>query len=154
MVKTIDSFVGEYEFLSNFYMSPVSFFFPYLNKSYEFPAVEHAYQASKTLLEEWIEKIRAAETPGKAKRLGRKCPLRDDWKPLNVMYSLLVIKFTDPVLKKKLLDTGVSLLVEGNHWHDQFWGDCRCPKHKDKQGQNQLGRLLTEIRTDIRLGPL
>jgi len=62
----IDSFDGEFAFLSNFYSSPVIY------DGKKWPTVEHAFQAQKTLDEREQELIRTAKTPGKAKRLGRK----------------------------------------------------------------------------------
>ncbi|MCD7839046.1 MAG: NADAR family protein [Erysipelotrichaceae bacterium] len=52
----------------------------------------------------------------KAKRAGRKVKLRTDWEDvkLNIMKELIMIKFQNPLLKEKLLNTGDALLIEGN----------------------------------------
>lgn len=69
----IDSFRGEYAFLSNFYHAP------FIVKGIRVDTVEHAFQACKTLDKTEQKKILSAKTPGEAKRLGRKCTLRKDW---------------------------------------------------------------------------
>jgi predicted NAD-dependent protein-ADP-ribosyltransferase YbiA (DUF1768 family) len=51
-------------------------------------------------------------------------------------------------------------MIEGNWWHDNFWGDCYCNnksgKHPEclKPGLNKLGLLLMNLRRyfqDIRM---
>lgn len=69
----INSFDGEFAFLSNFYNSPIS------DGEITYPTVEHYFQAMKTSNIEEVMEIAAAPTPGQAKRLGRKCHLRPDW---------------------------------------------------------------------------
>lgn len=135
----IDRFIGEYEFLSNFYPSEVEY------KGIKFPTVEHAFQASKCKTKEEMQKFTEYETPGKAKRAGRKVDLRDGWETVKlfVMEELLRQKFSNPAMARKLLDTGGIVLVEGNHWNDTFWGVC------DGKGENHLGILLMKIRKEL-----
>jgi predicted NAD-dependent protein-ADP-ribosyltransferase YbiA (DUF1768 family) len=59
---------------------------------------------------------------------------------------LLRQKFTDPGLRARLLATGTALLREGNWWRDTFWG----VDQRTGAGQNHLGRLLMEIRDELR----
>lgn len=146
MMKMIDKFDGEFAFLSNFYPSAIS------DGYTTFPTVEHYFQACKCEYMDDYDAIAAAPTPGQAKRLGRQAVLRDDWEQnkLNVMETALCKKFAIPKLREQLLATGDAYLVEGNHWHDNFWGDCGCEKCKHTHGQNNLGKLLMKIRADIR----
>jgi ribA/ribD-fused uncharacterized protein len=62
----------------------------------------------------------------------------------------LRLKFTqNPELRRRLLDTGDAVLVEGNTWHDNYWGTCtfrRCSKTK---GKNMLGKLLMQVRQEL-----
>jgi predicted NAD-dependent protein-ADP-ribosyltransferase YbiA (DUF1768 family) len=74
-------------------------------------------------------------TPGEAKKLARKLTaqgyLRKDWEQasLGIMEGLVRQKFSlYPTLREKLLATGDEELVEGNYWHDNFWGACSCRK--------------------------
>jgi len=107
-----------------------------------FKTVEHAYQAAKTYSIDDRMKIANADTPGQAKRLGRKANVRSDWESVKVgvMRGLLIQKFSDVNLRKKLLATGKQELIEGNEWGDLFWGVCK------GNGKNILGKLLMEIR--------
>ena len=146
MMMKIDKFDGEFAFLSNFYPSAIS------DGYTTFPTVEHYFQACKCEYMDDYDAIAAAPTPGQAKRLGRQAVLRDDWEQnkLNVMETALRKKFAIPKLREQLLATGDAYLVEGNFWHDNAWGDCGCEKCKHTHGQNNLGKLLMKIRTDIR----
>ena len=141
----INCFEGEFAFLSNFYGSPIS------DGEITYPTVEHYFQAMKTPSMEEAVEIAAAPTPGRAKRLGRKCQLRLDWEEIKipVMRSALRKKFSDPGLKAKLLATGDQYLEEGNYWCDNFWGVCYCNKCQDTIAHNHLGKLLMELRTKL-----
>lgn len=138
LADAIDSFRGEYAFLSNFHDCPVTY------QGYTYPNNEAAFQAQKDL-------SRSGEftslNPTMAKRLGRKVKLRPDWEKVKVgiMAEIVRSKFTQhPDLKEKLLATGDRLLVEGNTWNDTFWGICR------GKGQNHLGKILMKIREELR----
>jgi N-glycosidase YbiA len=135
----IDSFRGNYGFLSNFSLVDVEF------DGRVYPSVEHAYQAAKTTDSIAREQIRRAYSPSQAKRMGRKLDLRPDWDSvkLGVMEMLLRQKFGAEPLKSKLAATYPHELVEGNHWNDTYWGVC------DGKGENHLGRLLMKMRSDI-----
>ena len=139
----INKFEGQYEFLSNFFPSVIEY------GGIQYPTVEHAFQAAKSLSEEEQAAISIAKTPGIAKRLGRKVVLRPDWEEvkIEVMRQCLAKKFEHPDLCAKLLATGDEELIEGNHWHDNFWGSCSCEKCGGN-GQNQLGKLLMKIRNE------
>lgn len=139
-VKTcIDSFSGEYEWLSNFYPCQVEF------DGEVYPTVEHAYQAAKTLNPIERKMIGGAKTPGQAKKLAKKCSRRDHWEVMKipVMRGLLEQKFNQLFFRKKLTETGGAILIEGNYWGDVFWGVCK------GEGTNHLGRLLMDIREEL-----
>lgn len=128
----IDSFIGEYRFLSNFYPSPID----------GYPTVEHAFQALKADNSEDMEYIRTRPTPGEAKRAGRKVKMKAGWNDirLSVMRALVFKKFENEALKQKLLATGDAELIEGNTWNDTFWGVCK------GVGENNLGKILMDAR--------
>lgn len=142
----IDNFRHDYYFLSNFY--PCRIYWGGIG----FPTVEHAYQATKTDDEKIIKKIANlhADKAGIAKWMGNKCKLRPHWDKtkLTLMLTLLRQKFDQSALKQKLLNTGSQELVEGNYWHDNYWGDCKCKKCKDIIGLNMLGILLMKLRRE------
>ena len=142
--EVIDRFTGPYAFLSNFHPCRVTFY------GMTFPSVEAAFQAVKCA----DHRDRAqflAMTPEQAKRRGRQIRMRDDWdaRKRTIMHNLLVHKFSEnPDLIPKLLATGGAVLVEGNTWHDNYWGCCTCSRCGGRRGRNNLGRLLMELRAD------
>lgn len=69
---------------------------------------------------------------------------------MEVMLNCIRLKFRQhPKLKKKLLGTGDAVLIEGNTWHDNIWGDCSCPKCWNIEGKNLLGRILMQVREEL-----
>lgn len=155
--KPIEEFSGRYSFLSNFSPAPVYILIG--TKWVRCPTVEHGYQASKTGSQHWRRRIAEAKTPGEAKRMGRARTIHrlsywDDVKTV-VMLELLRQKFSRSALRERLLRTGDAQLVEGNTWHDTFWGVCNCgaceiETRGDWRGENWLGRLLMRVRRDVR----
>ena len=71
-----------------------------------------------------------------------------DDKRLDLMIELLIQKYSNDGLMKKLLETGDKYLIEGNTWNDTFWGIC------NDQGKNYLGRILMNIRQKINEGQI
>lgn len=138
----ISKFTGEYSFLSNFYIVPISY------EGIIYPSVEHAFQAAKTLDGKKKLEIARFDTPGKAKKAGRKLKLRADWEEikLDIMLELLRKKFFFKDLQEMLLKTGDEELIEGNSWGDTYWG-----KYYGV-GENHLGKLLLQVREEIRNG--
>ena len=136
METKISEFKDEFAFLSNFWPNTGI-------------TVEHKFQAAKTDDVWWKIQILHEENPGKAKRLGRKCPIVSDWEEIktDVMLNLLREKFSNLELKEKLLSTGDLILEEGNTWNDTFWGIC--PPNSNN-GLNTLGRLLMQVREELK----
>jgi len=133
----IGPFKNEYEFLSNFYPSIIFY------DGFIYPTVEHAFQASKTMDYDLRLKICLAETPGKAKKIGRIVKLRSYWHEIKIiiMKDLVIKKFDIPELRMKLIETKDEELVEKNWWND---GVC------NGVGENNLGKILMEVRNNIR----
>ena len=91
-------------------------------------------------------------TPRAAKELGQIIEKRPDWETYKetVMYEVLVEKFKDRVLCKRLLATGGAELIEGNWWHDNTWGNCSCTNCIYTEGKNLLGKTLMRVRSELR----
>lgn len=161
MTRLIDKFDGQYAFLSNFHPSQVKLY------GIDYPTVEHAFQAAKTMDLAERDAIRLAYTPGIAKRLGRRVHLREDWeqRKIGFMETLLRRKFDlGSKLWLQLRETIPAELVEGNHWNDRFWGATWTLIAADSErtieetwaeeegrfltGRNQLGILLMKIRDE------
>lgn len=142
--KTIFSFTGKHRFLSNFYPCKITI------SEITYPSSEHAYQAHKTDDVDIRKTMAILQTAGAAKKFGKEIPLRRDWEvvKLKVMNSVLRVKFhTNLDIKEMLRQTKEYTLVEGNHWHDTYWGFCTC--QKCACGENHLGKLLMDIRKRI-----
>ena len=131
----------QYRWLSNFYPIRMK-----MADGLTYGSTEHVYQAMKSNSLEDRAKVAASKTPGQAKRLGRRLKMREDWDQIKreIMKQILRVKFTHPILRQKLLDTGDAYLEETNHWGDTYWGVCH------DVGLNQLGEILMEIREEIR----
>jgi ribA/ribD-fused uncharacterized protein len=138
--RMINSFRGQYNFLSNFFSCTV------IVGGDLYPSVEHAFQALKAVREADRVSIQRADSPAIAKRMGKQVRKRPDWDEVRVQFMLdcLHAKFNDPELRRALLATGDEILVEGNWWGDKFWGVC------DNEGENWLGQLLMHVRWEIR----
>ncbi len=111
------------------------------------PTSEHYFQAQKFVGtdENYVEKIRLANTPKEAAKMGRDrtYPLRSDWNNVkdDIMRKCVLCKFqTHQDIREILLSTQDELLVE-NSPIDYYWG---CGK--DGTGKNRLGEILMEIR--------
>jgi len=139
----INSFDGQYHFLSNFFPAPIEY------EGVVWPTSEHLYQAAKTLNVDEITDILSNPKPGVAKRKGQCVTKRDTWETdkFLLMVRIVGLKFAqNENLSKLLIETGDEWLVEGNTWHDNLWGDCYCEKCKSKIGKNLLGTILMNTR--------
>lgn len=143
--KQVLGFNQQYRFLSNFYPSKIDF------EGISYPTVEHAYQAAKTTQDYLRIAVANAPTPGDAKNAGRNLAIREDWEDVKIpiMKTLLRKKFYDAGLRAQLIQTGEMELVEVNYWHDQTWGSCNCMRHVGVPGENMLGKLLMELRSEL-----
>jgi hypothetical protein len=114
--------------------------------------VEHYYQAHKlvgTPDQGLMDVIRQVSTPEEAAAIGRDRArtIRVDWNSVKqaVMWKGVLTKFlTHRDIQTILLNTGEQWLVEDSP-RDYYWG---CGK--DGTGQNQLGKMLMRVRTQIR----
>jgi hypothetical protein len=145
MPETIYFFdeAAEYGYCSNFATAPI------LLKGKLWPTTEHYYQAQKYAGSTREEDVRLAHSPMVAKNLTRlpEPAVRADWDQVKVavMYVAVRAKFQQyPHLAELLLSTGNATLVEHTE-KDRFWGD-----GGDGSGQNWLGRVLMDVRAEIR----
>lgn len=138
----IKEFKNQYFFLSNFYECPI-----YYNKLV-FCNAEAAFQAQKAIDEKDQYKFINLNA-SQARKLGKTVQLRKDWEEIkdNVMYEIVKRKFTiNKELQQKLLETKEEELVEGNWWHDTYWG----VDSKTGTGQNKLGKILMKVREEVK----
>lgn len=134
----INTFRGDYAFLSNYYECPVVF------DGLHFLSSEAAFHAQK-------DKSRECEfvflSPDDSKHLGRRVNIRPDWDDVKdeIMYKIVKAKFEqNKDLAEKLIATGNEELQEGNWWGDKYWGVYQ------GEGRNQLGKTLMRVREELR----
>ncbi len=143
---------AEYSWLSNFHSGGFE------ESGLYWPTVEHYFQAQKfdsPDQELFREQIRTCGGPLKAKQLGKTTDymIRTDWDREvdgmvvkdQVMLHALRLKFSDPDLREKLLQTGKRELVEVSR-HDTYWAKDLSGNY----GQNRLGYLLMLLREELR----
>lgn len=147
----ITHFRGRHRFLSNFSEGEVEY------DGVIYPTVEHAYQAAKFDNSAMRDIILNTPSPKEAKHLGSSPGCRRDWEDIKlfVMHGLVRQKFKYATrLRELLLETGDADLIEGNTWHDTFWGvcdgtTCRRGPHA-RRGENFLGQILMLVRDELR----
>ena len=112
---------------------------------------EHFFQAQKFISTPLYAKIQQSEFPREAFEVSRSALgsrwIRKDWPDvkMDIMKLALRAKFTQhEELHDMLLFTGNRPLVEHTS-RDNFWGD-----GGDGSGDNHLGRLLEEVRDDLK----
>jgi ribA/ribD-fused uncharacterized protein len=155
----INTFTGRWRFLSNFYPVKIE------HKGIIYPSVENFYVAMKIKEDQVInnkfitapdchELISKIRNPAEAKKLGKIIKVRKDWDEIKfkIMEWGVNEKFKNPELSKMLIDTGEEELIEGNFWHDVYWGKCNCGRCGNT-GENNLGKILMSVREKIKNKP-
>ncbi len=132
-------FFGDYRYLSNYHICPVTI------ERITYGSSEAAYMAQKTDDLD-TQMLFSVISPPEAKKLGQKIALRDDWELVKVkaMKRCLLAKFSqNKDIQDKLLSTYEKYLEETNNWNDRFWGVC------DSSGLNMLGKTLMSVRETL-----
>jgi ribA/ribD-fused uncharacterized protein len=141
-IKFYSKLANEFRGFSNFAPSPM------VIRGKRYATVEHYFQSMKFVSPMWQEAIRVAPTPARAKQLGasKEYEIRDDWQKVKdgFMLEALRAKFQQNAgLLQQLKDTGARPLVEAGP--DAYWGEGRL-----KNGKNRLGKLLMQVREEMR----
>lgn len=148
--KEIKGFFGKYRFLSNFWPAKVFL------EGEEYKYTENAYQASK-YEKELRNKLKEC-SPREAISFVRENPIGkytlEEWNKikLDIMRELLIQKFDkelNPENYKKLKETENKYLEETNYWDDKYWGVSKSDAKEEGVGENNLGKLLMEIRSSL-----
>lgn len=130
-----------YGFMSNYFKSRFFVLGRWWNWS------EAPYQAAKTVIKSEIDAIHQATKANDTRLLGQKVTLRSDWDEVKyiVMKEVLTAKFLQcHDLRKQLIETGDEELIEDSPV-DYYWG-CGA----DGSGENMLGKLLMELREELK----
>lgn len=154
MIQAIDNFRGKYSPFSNFSPHTV------LYNNILYPTAEHAFAAAKATNKEDHDWIASAPTATSAKHRGgprgengRTIQIRADWDKAKdlIMFEIVRAKFLqNEGIANLLLETENAWLIEGNWWHDDYWGMVR---GADGQwiGQNKLGAILMLVREILKI---
>lgn len=158
-MRQTDKFIffwGNSDIFSNFLYSP------FRHQGIMFKWSEQAIMYRKAKLfgaDKIADKILKAQTPKECKDLGRSREIAFDgdvWDKVkeDLYKSVLIDKFSNPQLKRKLLDTGNKILVEASPY-DKIWGIGLSDDHPDAEnpskwrGQNLLGKVLMAVRSEL-----
>lgn len=141
----IKGFFGEYRWLSNFHTADVAL------DGLLYDSVERAYQAAKWERQDRKYFLYCADeeaiTYNRTATPNKYSAAEWDAVKLDVMRFLLEQKFSpemNPELLERLVNTGDRYLEEANWWNDTFWG-----KNLEGEGENNLGKLLMKIRSEV-----
>lgn len=165
----ITKFEGKHRWCSNFAEGTTVF------RGITFRYRENAYQWAKGLLggedltsrkmrlfhEDVIDEhgiLSKQYTPFEAKKWGKKLLCPADWDEDTVKGAVMKEIVLDCFKRNAghrilLLDTDTVLLEEGNNWHDTYFGVCNgtCWKGPHpSEGRNMLGKILMEVREELR----
>lgn len=148
--KCIQEFKDEYAFLSNMYDCPVKY------KGLVFQNSESAFQSAKykdkNIKCEFVgidgKKAKSLGSPRGSHRLTKEEAEKWNNKRIKVMKEVVRAKFTqNPELLDLLIQTGNKELIEGRSFRpDTFWGK----NLKTGKGENNLGKILMEIREELK----
>ncbi len=150
-----------YETFSNFHPCSLQW------NGITFPTSEHLFMAHKAMYfgdVDILQDIITADSPGKAKRLGRKVAGFDQQIWSNISYDIMKIVCyqkiqQNPDIQEVLINTGDAIIVEASPY-DRIWGIGLAPTDPDVylpekwNGDNRLGFVLMEIRDLIINRPL
>ena len=142
--KDIYGFQGKFRWLSNMWPVEIEI------NGIKFMSSENAYQASKysgqmdTIKKLALMPALETKTFVKDKILNPWTTVDFDNKKLGYMKLFLKKKFENPTLRQKLINTGSVHIEETNTWNDTYWGCC-----PQSVGENNLGKLLMEIRQEL-----
>lgn len=134
----ITEFRGKYAFLAISYPCPVEY------DGVCYPCAETAFYAARCAYKTDRKRFLTL-TGSEARKLSSGLTARNGWsdQKLSVLRDLLRVKFSEPLLQRRLLQTGTEELRYENPY-DTYLGVT------EGKGANHLGRILTEIRSDFR----
>ena len=137
----IESFTGDYAFLSNAYNCKIEF------EGLVYNNADAAYEAQKCLDKNMMNKFTRLSS-AKARAKGRNLPENEEFEydKVNILYKIVLAKFKqNEDLKRKLLDTGDAELINDNTFRDEVYGVY------NGRGMNILGKTLELVRSILKI---
>ena len=151
-------FQGPLSPLSNFYSATIEL------DSRTYSSTEQYYQAEKARRHsdtKALARIMLTTDPYEIKKISRQIKLNPALSPASeeasnreAMLKCVACKFQSPSLGRFLMETGTKRLAEHSKF-DTFWGtgyslyDKDCFNYDTSKGQNQLGRILEQVRSQL-----
>lgn len=145
-MEKIDNFNGDFGFLNNEYESEICY------EGLMFRNAFNAFQAARTDNEFFRKQFTGDKSTREVLVLGQQISDPKDWESrrLKVMEIIIRDKFIrDKELKQELLETGDRELVNSYNTESPanlYWGSVK------NKGNNYLGKILMNVRKDIRDG--
>lgn len=135
MTTLITEFTGDYDFLSNTYPAEIDvsdIMYTNVQEAYDnIMAVAEALVLPKNTAQHVVEQLN-----------------RNKYNQMKNLVSSKFFQHDD--LQQKLLDTGNTILIYGNTVHDNSLGTCYCTECSHGTSENLLGKILTEVRDEMR----
>lgn len=159
-MRQTDKFVffwGNNDIYSNFFYAP----FRHQGLAFKWSEQAIMYRKAKFFGADAIaNQILKAQTPKQCKDLGRsrQIPFNETaWVAVRelIYKEVLLDKFSNPQLKRKLLETDEKILVEASPF-DKIWGIGLAEDHPNAEipskwkGLNLLGKVLMEVRKELK----
>ena len=116
---------------------------------------EAAYHSQK-FIDEDIRKVMSKLTPDESKRCSRVLSrlVRKDWENVkyNLMKKVVKEKFRQnkDCLEELLGTKNLELIEDSTGRHDNIWGYCTCSECRNLEHQNLLGKILMEVRDELK----
>lgn len=68
------------------------------------------------------------------------------------MKKVVIEKFKQnkDCLEELLSTNSMELIEDTTGWHDNIWGECTCDDCKSLEHQNLLGKILMEVREELK----
>ena len=123
-----------------------------------YQSTENFYQAMKYDMDDFCRDVDYLITvrnylskvkPSEAKKFSRNNLMTNpkfEANKLKIMLYAQRKKYSQEPFKSKLLATGDCHIEEGNYWNDLFWGT----DLKTRKGENNLGKIIMQVRDEIR----
>lgn len=138
----------EFRFLSNFYPCKIKAGGDF---NFVWPSGEHLFFALGAVHSRDQDIIRLQlKSPAEVKKYSKTMQKVDDWHEMkdHIMLYVSRLKFTqNDDLREMLLMTDGFELVHFAPWGDKYWG-----VGKDMQGENKQGKILMQVREELKNG--
>lgn len=135
--------------LTNYYMCDVEI------DGLHFSSSEAAYHSQK-FIDKDIKQLMTKLIPDESKHVSRELSryIRKDWENVkyDIMKKVVMKKFeqNSDCLIDLLNTEDMELIEDTTGWHDNIWGECTCEECKNKEHKNLLGKILMEVRQQLR----